>query len=169
MMKRQRQLKQRIQEKLSQLTIARLRQMPQEVRGQWEELLETGATPGSVAGAFAAGTFISALPVPMLELVAFLVVSRFVSKPKRLPLLTAQAMWNSVVMAPLYAVSPKVGQVVVEAAANRGVISAAPMNGSWLVGVVAGNLVIAGLLTAASYAVVRVGYGRYQRKLTIDN
>ncbi len=167
-MKRQ-QLKQWMQAKLSQMTIARLREMPQEVRGQWEELLQTDATPGSVAGAFAAGTFLSTLPVPMLELVAFLVISRFVAKPKRLPMIAAQAMWNGVVMAPFYAASPKVGQVVVEAASSRGVISAAPLNGSWLVGVVAGNLVIAALLTAASYAVVRVGYGRYQRKLAIDN
>jgi hypothetical protein len=105
----------------------------------------------------------------MLELAAFLVVSRVVPKPKRLPMMAAQAMWNSLVMAPLYAVSPKVGQVVVEAASNRGVISGAAANGHWLVGVVAGNLVIAGLLTAVSYAVVRIGYGRCRKKLSIGN
>jgi uncharacterized protein (DUF2062 family) len=157
-MKRRRQLKERIQEKLSQLTIARLRQMPQEVRGQWEELLQTDATPGSVAGAFAAGTFISTLPVPMLELVVFLVVSRVVPKPKRLPMIAAQTMWNTLTMAPLYLLSPKIGHAVVEAASTRGVISAAPANGGWLVGVVAGNLVLGLLLTAASYVIVRLGY-----------
>jgi hypothetical protein len=153
-------VKQLIQEKLSQMTITRIRQMPQEVRGQWEELLQTDATPGSVAGVFAAGTFINTLSVPLLDMVSFLVLSRVLPKPKRLPLFAAQAMWNTLVVAPLYVVSPKLGHAMVVAASSRGVIPNAPVYDGWLFSLVAGNLAIALLLAAASYAVVRVGYAR---------
>jgi hypothetical protein len=121
------------------------------VKQQWQELVQTNASPQRIALAFAVGTFISVLPTPGLNLVLVTLLTSLFKQLNRAGLLAAIAVWNAVVVAPIYALSHKVG-------ASLPVFSEQNL----AVGFLVGNLLLAVVITAVSYLIVQAGIGRYQ-------
>lgn len=118
---------------------------------QWQEMVQTNASPKHIALAFAVGTFISVLPTPGLNLVLATLLASLFKQLNRAGLLAAIAVWNAVVVAPIYALSHKVGT-------SLPVFSEQNL----AVGFLVGNLLLAVVITAVSYLIVHVGIGRYQ-------
>ena len=128
-------------------------QLPNVLKLRCQELVQTNASPQSIALAFAVGTFISVLPTPGLNLVlATLLASRF-KQLNRAGLLAAIAVWNTFVVAPIYVLSHKVG-------ASLPIFS----DHHLAIGFLVGNLLLAVVITAVSYLIVQVGINRYKNQ-----
>lgn len=129
------------------------------LREQWLVLSQTNAAPKSIALAFAIGTFISVLPTPGLNIpLATLLASSF-KQLNRAGLLAAVAVWNALVVAPIYALSHKVGSFV---APSLPALQNQPENASFFIGFLVGNILLTIVITGLSYIIVQAGITRYQ-------
>lgn len=126
---------------------------------RWQELAQTNASPKSVAMAFAIGTFISVLPTPGLNLIIATFLASWFKQLNRAGLLAAIAVWNTLVVAPLYFISHKIGAFVFDAAP----FTALTHNVDGVaVDFIIGNLLLAVSITAVSYLGVQIAISRYQ-------
>ena len=130
-----------------------------EVRKNWREMVEAEAPAGTLATAFAAGTLISTIPVPLVDMaIAAYVTKRFERMP-RAPFFTGMALTNNLVMAPLYASTPRVGGYALNVLASHTPVAAPE---ALLVRVLVGYLIIALSLALGSFLVANTGFHGYQ-------
>lgn len=133
-------------------------QLPGFLKQRWQEMAQTNASPQKVALAFAVGTFISILPTPGLNLALVTLLASLFKQLNRPGLLAAVAIWNAFVVAPIYALSHKVGSLV----STLLTLSFESASQNLAIGFLMGNLLLAVVITAVSYFIVQVGIGRYQ-------
>jgi uncharacterized protein (DUF2062 family) len=126
-------------------------QLTNVMKQRWQELVQTNASPQSIALAFAVGTFISVLPTPGLNLVLATLLASLFKQLNRTGLLAAIAVWNAFVVAPIYVLSHKVG-------ASLPILSGHNL----AIGFLVGNMLLAVVITAVSYLVVQSGISRYK-------
>lgn len=145
---------------LKETVTRRIKRAIDELKGQWREMVQAEAPVPVLAAAFAVGTLVSMVPVPVVDMMVAALVMRLLHRLPRGPIMTAMAIWNSFIMAPVYATSPKVGGVVIAEASAHSV--AVP--DALAVQVVVGMVLIAlgmGLasfvLSATFFATVRRG------------
>lgn len=136
----------------------------QRVRRSIGRFLETNASPEATARSFALGTLISVLPTPGFNIaLAALLAARY-KQLNKAALLTAVGVWNGFVVAPLYALSYQLGEVMfgVMPTGLAGVsLHVAAL--SLLKGFLVGNVLIAMLVTAVSYLVVKTAVTRTRK------
>lgn len=146
-------------QQIRQTLSRRIETLRREVRANWREMVEAEAPAGTLAAAFAVGTLISTIPVPMVDMaLAAYVMRRFNAMP-RAPFFTGMAMANNLFMAPLYASTPRVG------GAALGWVSAnTPMVApeAFLIRILVGYLLIALGLALGSYVLANTGFRGYQ-------
>ena len=128
-------------------------QLANAMKQRWQELVQTNASPQSIALAFAIGTFISVLPTPGLNLVLATLLASLFKQLNRTGLLAAIAVWNAFVVAPIYVLSHKVGT-------SLPILS----NQNLAIGFLVGNLLLALVITAVSYLIVQMGISRYKKQ-----
>ena len=128
-------------------------QLANAMKQRWQELVQTNASPQSIALAFAIGTFISVLPTPGLNLVLATLLASLFKQLNRTGLLAAIAVWNAFIVAPIYVLSHKVG-------ASLPLLS----NHNLAIGFLVGNMLLALVITAVSYLIVQLSIGRYQTR-----
>jgi len=80
-----------------------------EARGHWREMVAAEAPAGTLAAAFAIGTLISTIPVPLVDMALAAWVTRRFNAMPRAPFFGGMALANNLFMAPLYASTPRVG------------------------------------------------------------
>lgn len=102
---------------VQQAMVQRIRAAVDELQAHWHEMIRAEAPVLALAIAFTVGTVVSMVPVPVLDMMIAAAVMRLLHRLPRGPFMAAMAMWNSVVMAPVYAASPKVGGLVISTAA----------------------------------------------------
>jgi len=108
-----------------------------------------------MATAFAAGTLISTIPVPLVDMaIAAFVMRRFTKLP-RAPFFTAMALTNNIVMAPLYASTPKVGGFAIQWMAVHTPVVAPE---AFVVRVLVGYVLIALGLALGSFVLANTGF-----------
>ena len=130
-----------------------------EVRKNWREMVEAEAPAGTLATAFAAGTLISTIPVPLVDMaIAAYVTKRFERMP-RAPFFTGMALTNNLVMAPLYASTPKVGGLALGWLATHTPMVAPE---AFLVRILVGYLLIALGLALGSFVLANTGFRGYK-------
>lgn len=130
-----------------------------EARGHLREMAEAEAPAGTMATAFAAGTLISTIPVPLVDMaLAAYVMRRFSSLP-RAPFVTGMALANNLVMAPLYASTPRVGGYALNMLASHTPVAAPE---ALLARILVGYLLIAVSMALASFVVAGTGFRGYQ-------
>jgi uncharacterized protein (DUF2062 family) len=136
---------------LNQINLPRL---IQKLKKQAEALLKADASAHNQALGFAVGTFISLLPTPGFNFaLALLLASWF--RLHRATVLVSLAIWNVFVTAPIFALSYRLGNWLFPAPATTSVTAQWQAQViSFVQGFLVGNLIIAGLVTAVSYAVV---------------
>lgn len=124
---------------------------------KWHDFLYTEATPHSLALAFALGTLISVLPTPGLNIALAAGLTAVNKSLNRSGLFGAVAVWNAVVVAPLYALSYELGEFLFGQTALTlpmgmpvWVETAVRFCQQFLIG----NLIIAAVTAAVSYGVV---------------
>ena len=128
----------------------------QRLRHRVLQFFDTNTSPEAMARSFALGTLISVLPTPGFNIaLAALLAARF-KQLNKASLLAAVGVWNGFVVAPLYALSYQLGEIMF------GVMPAGLMSVplhvallSLLKGFLVGNVLIALLATAVSYLVVK--------------
>ena len=136
--------------------IGRLRD---EVRTNVSEMLAAEAPAGTLATAFAAGTLISTIPVPLVDMALAAYVTKRYSEMPRAPFFTGMALANNLFMAPLYASTPKVGGLALHWLASNTPIIAPE---AFLIRILVGYLLIALGLALGSYVLASTGFRSYQ-------
>jgi uncharacterized protein (DUF2062 family) len=136
-----------------------LRQLSQSIKRQWQTLIQTNDSPNSIALAFAIGTFISVLPTPGLNIPLATLLASLFKQLNRAGLLTAIAVWNALVVAPIYALSHKVGSFVT---ASLPIIPHQQENPNLFIAFLVGNLLLATFITGLSFLIVQAGMTRYK-------
>jgi hypothetical protein len=130
-----------------------------QARVHWREMVEADAPAGTLATAFAAGTLISTIPVPLIDMaIAAYVMRRFSGLP-RAPFFTGMALANNLVMAPLYASTPKVGGLALGWLATHTPVAAPE---AFLLRILVGYLLIALGLALGSFVLANTGFRGYQ-------
>lgn len=131
-----------------------------EVRHHWTEMTSAEAPVGALAFAFTAGLLISTIPVPVIDMaLAGLVVRRF-SRLPRAPFFAAMAMTNNLVMAPVYASTPKVGGFALHWLSGHAPVA---LPEALAVQVFVGYLLVTLGLALGGYALAGTGFYSYKR------
>lgn len=127
------------------------------------EMLRTNASPQTVAGSFAVGTFVSILPTPGLNIALLALLGARFKGLNKAAMLAAVGVWNTLVVAPLYALSFQIGEWLF--GLTPVTLGTAPLpqallsiSKSFLVG----NVIIAAAITAVSYILVKTAVQLYQ-------
>ncbi len=144
---------------IKQMIKARVDRVRHEARGHWREMLDAETPAGAKATAFAAGTLISTIPVPLVDMaIAAFVMRRFAGLPRG-PFFTGMALTNNLVMAPLYASTPRVGGYALGMLANHTPV--VPPE-ALLLRVLVGYLIIALSMALGSFLLANTGFRGYR-------
>ena len=138
---------------------AKVDRMRDEVRANVREMLAAEAPAGELAGAFAAGTLISTIPVPLVDMVLAAWVTKRYSEMPRAPFFTGMALANNLFMAPLYASTPRVGGFALHWLSNYTPLVAPE---AILIRILVGYLLIALGLALGAYVLASTGFRGYQ-------
>lgn len=145
--------------KIKGYVAAKVNGVRDEVRVNVREMLAAEAPAGELAGAFAAGTLISTIPVPLVDMaLAAWVTKRYEGMP-RAPFFTGMALANNLFMAPLYASTPRVGGFALHWMASHTPIVAPE---AILIRIIVGYLLIAAGLALGAYVLASTGFRGYQ-------
>jgi hypothetical protein len=130
-----------------------------QARVYWREMVEADAPTVVMASALAIGMLISTIPVPMLDMALAAYVMRRFSTMPRAPFFVGMAMANNLIMAPLYASTPRVGGAALGWLSLR-----APMVApeAFLLKILVGYFLIALGLGLGSFVVAHAGFYGYR-------
>ncbi len=145
---------------LKNKAISRMRDLRQEAANHWREMVAAEAPAGDMARAFTAGTLVSTIPVPMVDMAIAAFVMRRFSRLPRAPFFAAMAITNNLVMAPLYASTPKLGALAIGWMALHTPVA---LPEALALRVLVGYLMIAAGLGLGSFIVANTGFRGYQR------
>ena len=140
---------------LKEMAVNRVDRIRREALAHWREMTAAEAPAGEMATAFAAGTLVSTIPVPLVDMAIAAFIMRRFNKLPRAPFFTAMALTNNLVMAPLYASTPRVGGYAIQWMAVHTPVVAPE---AFLVRVLVGYLLIALGLALGSYIVANTGF-----------
>ena len=145
---------------LKQMATRRLAQAKEQARALWQEMTESDLPAGTLAWAFAFGTLISTIPVPLVDMaLAAFVMRRFGERLPRAPFFGGMAVANNLIMAPLYASTPKVGGLALGWLATHTPVAAPE---AFLARILVGYLLIAAGLALGSFMLAQTGFRGYQ-------
>lgn len=143
-----------------QMATRRAAQIKDQARGMWREMTESDLPAGTLALAFAIGTLISTIPVPLVDMaLAAYVLRRFAGRLPRAPFFGGMAVANNLVMAPLYASTPRVGGLALGWLATHTPLAAPE---AFLVRIFVGYLLIAAGLALGSFVLAQTGFRGYR-------
>lgn len=119
------------------------------------EICRTKVSSHTLALGFAVGTFIAILPKPGFGLVFSLLLLLVFKKLHKLALLFPFAVWNPLILAPLYLLSYKIGELVFDIATIDGMEATLICKALWAFkSYLFGTLVLALPISLISYFVV---------------
>ncbi len=145
---------------LKQMATRRVAQAKEQARTMRRELTESDLPAGTLALAFAFGTLISTIPVPLLDMaLAAFVMRRLGGRLPRAPFFGGMAVANNLVMAPLYATTPKVGGLALGWVGTHTPLVAPE---AFLVRILVGYLLIAAGLALGSFVLAQTGFRGYR-------
>lgn len=139
-----------------------------QLTNQLQELLKADASPRQLAQGFAVGTFISILPTPGLNILLATILLGLFKQLNKMALFAALAVWNTLIVAPLYALSGKLGALFFTLSPLQAIdgfvsqyLNAAVKH------FVVGNVVLAVAITAVSYLLVQTAVSIHQKRSQI--
>lgn len=145
--------------RIYQIITGRIDDFRREMRDHWREMIVAEAPAGTLAAAFATGTLISTIPVPLVDMALAAYVMRRYSSMPRGPFFSGMALANNLVMAPLYAATPRVGGLALSWLSDNTAVQAPE---AFLARVFVGYLFIALGLALGSYVLANTGFRGYQ-------
>ena len=136
-----------------------------QLTAQAKALFQADVSPAKLAQGFALGTFISILPTPGLNILLATALLGLFKELNRMALFTALTVWNTLVVAPLYALSGKLGALLFTTKLLQGIgifIDAylSPKVAHFIVG----NVTLAVMITAVSYLLVQTAVSLHQQR-----
>lgn len=130
-----------------------------QARVYWQEMVQAEASIVFMAAVMAIGTLICTIPIPMLDMaMAAFVMRRYASMP-RAPFFVGMALANNLVMAPLYATTPKVGGAALGWVATHSPMAAPDV---FLLKIIVGYLLIAVGLALGCFLLANTGFYGYR-------
>ncbi|MBK7217716.1 MAG: DUF2062 domain-containing protein [Candidatus Promineofilum sp.] len=140
---------------LKEMALNRVDRIRREALAHWREMTAAEAPAGEMATAFAAGTLVSTIPVPLVDMAIAAFIMRRFDKLPRAPFFTAMALTNNLVMAPLYASTPKVGGLAIHWMSAHTPVAAPEV---FVVKVLVGYVMIALGLALGSFVLANTGF-----------
>jgi hypothetical protein len=144
---------------LKQFVTKQIDRARNEARTYWREMVEAEAPTVVMALAMAIGTLVSTIPVPLVDMALATYIMRRFSTIPRAPFFVGMAVANNLIMAPLYASTPKVGGAALGwLSSNTPVV--APE--AFLLKILVGYLLIALGLALGSFVLANTGFYGYR-------
>lgn len=141
--------------KIKQYATRQAGRLRDEARANWREMVAAEAPTNTLATAFATGTLISTIPIPFVDMIMAAFVTRRFTEMPRAPFFTGMAVANNLVMAPLYASTPKVGALALGwLASNTALVTPDAL----LLRILVGYLLIALGLGLAAFVLASTGF-----------
>ena len=140
---------------LKEMAVNRVDRIRREALSHWREMTAAEAPAGEMATAFAAGTLVSTIPLPLVDMAIAAFIMRRYDKLPRAPFFTAMALTNNLVMAPLYASTPKVGGFAIHWMAVHTPVVAPE---AFVVRVLVGYVLIALGMALGSFVLANTGF-----------
>ncbi len=140
---------------LKEMAVNRVDRIRREALAHWREMTAAEAPAGEMATAFAAGTLVSTIPLPLLDMAIAAFIMRRYDRLPRAPFFTAMALTNNLVMAPLYASTPKVGGFAIHWMAVHTPVVAPE---AFVVRVLVGYVLIALGMALGSFVLANTGF-----------
>ena len=140
---------------LKEMAVNRVDRIRREALSHWREMTAAEAPAGEMATAFAAGTLVSTIPLPLLDMAIAAFIMRRYDRLPRAPFFTAMALTNNLVMAPLYASTPKVGGFAIHWMAVHTPVVAPE---AFVVRVLVGYVLIALGMALGSFVLANTGF-----------
>jgi uncharacterized protein (DUF2062 family) len=139
------------------------------IKHHFEEILRTKISPHSIALGFSVGTFLAILPTPGFSILLGFLVILISEKINKYSLLFAMALWNPLVLLPIYGLSYKIGDMIFKDAPQKTfeiifVDKFVNITRRLLVG----NLLIALALAFISYFVVKFIAKKIEENMNVD-
>ena len=138
---------------------------PAQLKQEFLAMMQTDASPQQLAKGFAVGTFISILPIPGLDFLLATLVLAIFKQLNKMAIFSAFAVWNTIVVAPLYVLCGKLGALLFTL---RPLATFDMVFGTYVSETVkyfvVGNLVMTLGLTAVSYLLVQTAVAHHQNK-----
>jgi hypothetical protein len=136
-----------------------IRRARNEAHAYWREMKDADAPTVVMAAALAIGTLVSTIPVPLVDMALAAYIMRRFSTMPRAPFFVGMALANNLVMAPLYASTPRVGGAALGWLSTNTPIAAPE---AFLVKILVGYLLIALGLALGSFALANTGFYGYR-------
>lgn len=142
--------------------IAHLTRITSDFRAECQHMTRGEAKVVVLATAFSVGTLVSMVPIPVLDMMLAALVMRLLHRLPRGPIFAAMAVWNNMVMAPLYATSPRLGGGLISTVSAH---SSLRISDAILPRVLIGNAAMACVLVAFSFVCALAVFSimRFQR------
>ena len=140
---------------LKEMAVNRVDRIRREALAHWPEMTAAEAPAGEMATAFAAGTLVSTIPLPLVDMAIAAFIMRRYDRLPRAPFFTAMALTNNLVMAPLYASTPKVGGFAIHWMAVHTPVVAPE---AFVVRVLVGYVLIALGMALGSFVLANTGF-----------
>ncbi len=140
---------------LKEMAVNRVDRIRREALAHWREMTAAEAPAGEMATAFAAGTLVSTIPLPLVDMAIAAFIMRRYDRLPRAPFFTAMALTNNLVMAPLYASTPKVGGFAIHWMAVHTPVVAPE---AFVVRVLVGYVLIALGMALGSFVLANTGF-----------
>ena len=140
---------------LKEMAVNRVDRIRREALSHWRKMTAAEAPAGEMATAFAAGTLVSTIPLPLLDMAIAAFIMRRYDRLPRAPFFTAMALTNNLVMAPLYASTPKVGGFAIHWMAVHTPVVAPE---AFVVRVLVGYVLIALGMALGSFVLANTGF-----------
>jgi hypothetical protein len=137
----------------------RIEQARNQARIYRQEMARAESPTVVMAAVMAVGTLIGTIPVPMLDMATAAFVMRRYSSMPRAPFFVGMALANNLVMAPLYATTPKVGGAALGWVATHSPVVAPDV---FMLKIVVGYLLIALGLALGCFLLAHTGFYGYR-------
>jgi hypothetical protein len=144
---------------IKQFVVNKIDRARNEARAFRQEIASADAPTVVMATALAIGTLISTIPVPLVDMALAAYVMRRFSRMPRAPFFVGMALANNLIMAPLYASTPKVGGAALGWMTTHTPVTAPE---TFLVKILVGYLLIALGLALGSFALANTGFYGYR-------
>lgn len=152
-----------IYEQTQTITTLAVPTIKERLRCRFGEMLHTNASPNVLAISFALGTFISVLPTPGLNIAIMALLSARCKQLNKAAMLASVGIWNTFVVAPLYALSLQIGEWLFGMSpVTLGAMPLPETIAAMVKGFLVGNVFVALAVTAVSYVLVKTAVQLYR-------
>ena len=139
-----------------------MKKLKEKIKKHFKEVLEIKKSPKSIAAGFAIGTFFGIAPTFGVEAILILLIILIFKKVSKIALLAAYAIWNPIVVIPIYALGYKIGDLLLKSPIKYYKVEYLGEIFFYSKRLILGSIILAIIISVISYFIVYFLAKKYQ-------